>query len=435
MSEEIAEAPRLSLTRLSLAAVTFVAALVSILYAISDGLVDDYPGFAATIDGNQAAARIVAAQARYADQSDIAAARAEAIGALNVNPMTPSALTFLARVAEDAGDPGKAKELMTVASRVNQRDRESQLWLLAHAVRAGDIAEVMRRVDVLLRGQDGSVAGPLVKVMAPLLTSDQYRLPFIKLLSTRPKWGVLVLKDLAAQSNDPRGLAALLADLQASVTPPSREVLKAFLDRFLAKGLWDEAYLAWARSLPRERLQKLGLLYNGSLDYPVTNLPFDWVFDDIPGALINTVAVTRRHLLNVDFFGGRVSFAHVSHLLALPPGLYRFSGMERAQNLRNERGLRWSLACARSLDAPLATSALLTGDVDWRPLEMNFEIPARDCAYQRLRLELPARVALETEIIGGVSYADLSIAPITDGESRGEQTTSGSTTAVGEMRP
>ena len=32
-------------------------------------------------------------------------------------------------------------------------------------------------------------------------------------------------------------------------------------------------------------------------------------------------------------------------------------------------------------------------------------------SYQRLVLELPARVALETEVVGRVSYADLDLRP------------------------
>ena len=38
--------------------------------------------------------------------------------------------------------------------------------------------------------------------------------------------------------------------------------------------------------------------------------------------------------INVDFLGGRVSFAHVSHLLNLDPGRYRFQVRERSQDLR-----------------------------------------------------------------------------------------------------
>ena len=115
--------------------------------------------------------------------------------------------------------------------------------------------------------------------------------------------------------------------------------------------------------------------------------------------------------ISVDFFGGRVKFEHVSHLLNLAPGPYRLQGRERSQDLQNERGLRWRIACIGDDAETLGTTDLVRGDTPWRTFAIDFTVPTGKCPYQMLMLELPARSALETEVVGRVSYADLDLRP------------------------
>jgi hypothetical protein len=143
----------------------------------------------------------------------------------------------------------------------------------------------------------------------------------------------------------------------------------------------------------------------------MTNLPFDWVFAPVSGALIGVSTENGRRILNVDFFGGRVPFQNVSHLLTLAPGPYRFSGLERSENLQNERGIWWRLFCVGKPADSLAATDLQTDEKPWREFTVDFDVPRDNCPYQELVLELPARVVRETEIIGGVSYANLEIKP------------------------
>jgi hypothetical protein len=185
--------------------------------------------------------------------------------------------------------------------------------------------------------------------------------------------------------------------------------LEPFLNRLVKEGLLDQAFLAWTKSLPADRLTNLEYLYNAHFQYPLTNQPFDWAFTPAQQALARAETENGRRILNVDFFGGRINFQNVSHLLALAPGSYRFSGLQRSENLRNERGLRWRLSCVSGAD--LGATELMTGENPWREFGVDFVVPSENCPYQKLILELPARVALEAEIIGGASYTSLDIKP------------------------
>jgi hypothetical protein len=210
-------------------------------------------------------------------------------------------------------------------------------------------------------------------------------------------------------TKDISGLNALFSELQAGSPPPDGDEMKEFLDRLVREGWLDQAYLAWSKSLPPDRLEKVDYLYNARFQYPLTNLPFDWVMPPIQGALVSVSTESSRRVLNVDFFGGRVRFANVSHLLTLPPGAYQFAGQERALNVMNDRGLRWRIYCLEDPNGALVASDPLSDDIPWREFSFDFRIPDDNCRYQNLLLELPAQAALETEISGGVSYANLRI--------------------------
>ena len=376
---------------------------------LGDLLSDTNPGLAITLDPGQSAARVTLAQRAYLeDNSRLDEATAGARAALEQDPLTPEALTLLARAAQEKDDDQRATDLMRLASRVNLRTLEPQIWLLDRDLRRGDVSAALRRIDILFRAQ---TLGPLVLALAPALTSQSYRAGFLELLRANPKWRSSVLDELSAKSSDLSGLNALFASLQTGDNPPTSQELATFLTRLIDTGLLDQAYLVWTKSLPPERLRQQDYLYNARFQYAMTNLPFDWVIEPVPEALIGVDTEDGRRILNVDFFGGRVAFQNVSHLLTLAPGSYRFSGLERSENLQNERGIWWRLFCVGKPADSLAVTDLLSGDKSWREFAVDFEVPKDNCPYQKLLLELPARVALETEIIGGVSYAKLEIKP------------------------
>jgi hypothetical protein len=370
------------------------------------------PALALWFDPSQFDARVALAQSQWRENVDSGdEAISEARQALADSPLSPGALTLLARVSEHNSTPAKTAALMQLASRVDQRNLEAQLWLLDQDVQNARIPEVLRRIDVLLRGQSVQVKDRLISALAPVLTSAAYRPAFVAVLEMGPTWRSPVLEKLAESANDLAGLDRLYASLRTIRNPLTAEELEPFLNRLVKEGRLDDAYNAWTQSLPLERLSNLGYLYNARFQYTITNLPFDWVFAPVEGALARAEVENGRRILDVDFFGFRVAFQHVSHLLTLSPGSYRFSGQERSQNLQNERGLWWRLACDGGTNATLGSTDLVSGETPWREFRVDFEVPKDNCPYQKLVLELPARAVLETEIIGGISYANLEIKP------------------------
>ncbi|MDB5594710.1 MAG: hypothetical protein JWM36_1671, partial [Hyphomicrobiales bacterium] len=157
------------------------------------------------------------------------------------------------------------------------------------------------------------------------------------------------------------------------------------------------------------RLTDLGLLYNGGFQWPVSNLPFDWTFEPVAGALValRDGPQDAGPELAVTFLGNRVAFHHVSHVLVLPPGRYAFSGRQQAQALHTERGLIWRLTCLKD-PTPLADTPPLMGDSPWQDFAIEVTVP-ETCPMQMLQLLLPARVVLEQEISGTALYSGLAL--------------------------
>ncbi len=399
----------------SLARLAFVGLLlalgVSILrHSLGDLWSEADPALSIAIDPTQASARVAVSERLMAD-SKITDATGGAREALRHNPLLPQALTLLARSSEQDGDIDRATQLMNLAARVNLRDLTSQRWLLAQDLRGGRVNSALDRIDLVLRGQFPPAIEPIMAALTPILTREPYRLEYVKLLRTNPRWRDVWFVDLLRRSADLSALTYLFAELQADEPGPTETELQVLLARLIDAGMFDEAHDIWVRSLPPDRREEADLLYNKEFRYPLTNVPFDWVTPPVSNAMVRLGTQNDTSTISVDFFGGRVKFEHVSHLLNLAPGPYRFQGRERSQNLQNERGLRWRIACVGDDSKTLGATDLMSGDTPWRTFTSDFTVPTVKCAYQMLVLELPARTALETEVVGQVSYADLDLRP------------------------
>ena len=399
-----------------LARLVFVGLLLALGVSILRHSLGDYlsgeadPALAIVIDPTQASARVAVSE-RLMAASKITDAIAGAREALRNNPLLPEALALLARVSEQEGDIDRATQLMSLATRVNLRDLRSQVWLLAQDLRGGRVNSALNRIDLLLRGEFPQAIGPIVPALAPILTREPYRSGYVKLLRTNPRWREVWFLDLLRNADDLSGLTYLFAELQADEPGPTERELQVLLTRLTDAGMFDEAHDIWLRSLPPDHREEADLLYNEEFRYPLTNLPFDWIIQPVSNAMVRVGTQNGPRTINVDFFGGRVKFEHVSHLLNLAPGAYRFQGREHSQDLQNERGLRWRIACVGDDAETLGATDFVSGDTDWRTFAVDFIVPSGKCPYQKLVLELPARAALETEVVGRISYADLDLRP------------------------
>jgi hypothetical protein len=153
----------------------------------------------------------------------------------------------------------------------------------------------------------------------------------------------------------------------------------------------------------------LGYVNNGGFDYPPSGLPFDRVIENVRGARTEIVVDENSNkVLRVEFHNTRVAFRHVSQLLLLQPGFYRLTGAAKSVDLRNDRGMQWTISCADGQQ--LVSTDRVAGTRPWSAFDVPFEVANREgCRVQSIRLVLAARIPAEQEIGGEIWYDDLRI--------------------------
>lgn len=378
---------------------------------VSTGFADVFaarnPSLAIALDASNSRAGLAHSVALLQqDAPDIIAAADTSRKVLREDPLAAGALTTLAQALE-VGSTSDAAPLWRLAARSALRDLIAQTNVLEEELKQDDAEAVINRIDIILRS--GAIAREgLYALLTPQLAGPKYRDAFARRLATNPPWRTSFLTHLSLNGLHSDGLTTIFAALKKSSAPPTEEELRPFLQRLIAEGQHDQAYLFWLGNLPADRKPHGDLLYNSRFQLPVSNVPFDWSFEKIPGSSIRLGRLGAARILNVDFFGAAVPFRHVRQWLLLPPGRYVFSGLQRAQALINDRGLRWKFSCAGKPTEAIAATDLISGTFPWQEFSIKFSI-SPECSAQELALELPARAALEQIVSGGVSFMSLSL--------------------------
>lgn len=357
------------------------------------------------------------AQARYLEglgrtKKDPAQATAYLSSAIRNNPTEGPAYAALARLEEEGGQLDEAGQAMQAAAQMAPRRVDVQLEVARFWFRRGDIARAMQHLDVALTF-GGSLRSELFPDLLKLAEDPATRgAAFAQLLKQPVAWFPQFFSYATASATSVDTLRALFQMQAGGPNAITTDGLRAHLQRLQRENLWIESYLVWLNSLPKDRLNAIGNLFNGGFEEEISNLGFDWIVTPASQVVVDTATTygtTGHKALRVVFRGPRIQFQHVHQYLMLDPGNYSLRGRVRPDNLESPEGVHWSIYCAGSATA-LAHSERFNGTDHWQHFASQFQIPPRDCAVQMLRLELAGRSALDYEAKGAIWFDDLSIA-------------------------
>lgn len=388
-----------------IAAVVFVAGLaVQILrMGVSDYLVNSHPEQAVRWDSANTVGYVELSQLDIA-RKKFDAAFAWGQRALQSSPIAPSVLSVVATAALAKGQIAQGDALMRIAAKA-LREPVAGFWLFTNGLRTGDYEGAMSRADALLRQPLPTIHAQVLPLLARLVSLQAGRAAIANAMSRRPPWAATLVAYLSSNVGNSDDLIALSAALRSKGTPFDGTESRPMEDRLLRDGKIAAAFADFRATFPVNE-QLANLLSNGDFARKPMGSVFDWTLSPIAGASI--ILSNERRDLSVVFFGGRVPFRNVTHMLALKPGRYTFNGQVQVEQLEAERRLQWKIACLSN--QVLATAPLPTGTTSWQSFTANFSVPDEpSCEGQSLVLELPARVALEQEIRGRLSFKDLSI--------------------------
>lgn len=329
--------------------------------------------------------------------------------AVRANPADGRAPALLGRLWETRGELARADRAFEAAALASPRRTDVQAEVAAYWMRRGDLARALRHWDVVLAVR-GDLHKPLFPELLSLAHDPQSHAAFAALLRQPVAWWPAFLSHAAAHSPRLDTLRALFHLPGHSANAAPETALRAYLARLQREGLWTEAYFAWLNSLPAERLASIDNLYNGSFEYPLTRMGFDWM-NDRAGHILVEIAPTYgsagERALHIVFRGPRVPFRHLYQHTLLPAGDYLLRGRVRPEGLEAVHGLEWTVSCAGQ-NTPLAASERFLGSDRWRHFDFRFSIP-ENCPVQQVRLQLAGKVALDYEARGGIWFDDLGI--------------------------
>jgi hypothetical protein len=331
--------------------------------------------------------------------------------ALRNDPLNARGFSILGRLSALDSEEKKTKSLMQAASRRSLHESTAVYWIMQKYYQDGDYRAAIRSADTLLRTRPG-MAEHVMPVLGKIAENPDTSGDLKQLLAANPPWRPEFFDRLPANISDARTPLDILLNLKNTPTPPTSAELRSYLDFLISRGFYDLAYDTWLQFLPAERLNKVGLLFNGDFEAAPSGLPFDWVIPQGSGV---TVKIGERpdedgdHALLLEFGVGRVDVQPITQLTVLSPGQYRFQGKHNV-DIVSQRGLQWRITCAGQGATQIAESQVVQGSsAAWRDFSFSFAVPETDCPAQYVRLLFDARWASEQFISGTVWYDDLQI--------------------------
>jgi tetratricopeptide (TPR) repeat protein len=341
---------------------------------------------------------------------DPAAATARLKAAIAANPADGRAYAALGRLLEIRGEAGPARAAMAAAARLAPQRSDVQMEVAAYWMRQGDLGRALGHWNTVLANRPDLYATAFPALLQ-LAADPAHHAAFLALLRQRVTWWPAFFTQAAAQAPQLDTVRVLFNLQQGGPNAATPDMLRAYLARLQKDGAWLEAWFDWLNSLPKDEIGKLGYLYNGSFERPLSNLGFDWIVRDDPAVSLDTAATygTSGDLaLRVSFRGLRVRFQNLYQYLMLPPGSYALHGRVRPDSLQAEQGMQWALYCVGT-DQPVAVSDRFRGSDQWSRFRTGFDIPPSGCPVQMLRLELAGSIGLDFDATGTIWFDDLGI--------------------------
>ncbi len=352
-----------------------------------------------------------------AAQSDLERAPEEARGhllaLLRQHPGHAWGWLLLAELESDGGDPARAGAFLQTAAAFAP-------WDGALHQRAGDLWLKLGRLEAAVQAWDRAmVAAPATRrVLYPrLLRLLEYlqQTDFLEPVVRRePPWWPAFFRE-AVQPPTSLDLVRALYALGGAQGEARAEMRRAYLQRLIDEGLWQEAYLAWLNALDGRARRHLGLIFNGGFELPLGQMGFSWRTTAPQRVKVErrrTYGIGGDRALFLQYKGKAVPDGHLAQYLLLPPGRYRLHYRARPDSLRAAEGLRLAIHCLGPDGAPLGYGQRLLGVYQWRTDVLEWTVPASGCPAQELRLEVVKERQRDARVKGVLWLDDFRLRPV-----------------------
>lgn len=375
---------------------------------VADQLAADRPQEALRWQPDNPTARLALAQQQIeADHPAEASRLAQAV--LRQAPLQADAFAILAESARLQGQTNRAEKLWSLAVLRAPRNPLARGRWIDLQLSKGHFAEAFDNLDILIN-MAPQRTHRLLALLIPLAAQPAFADALAAALTKQPAWRNEMLDQLLQQA-DHDVINSVFSDLQAR-DGLSQSELNSWLHHLAQSGHWGEAYSHWVSQLALAPGQTLPLVHDGGFDTTSSGLIFDWQMQGPPGVYIRRkIDHANNPVVHVLFRGRRAPQTGLQQTLLLAPGDYALQFRARAQQLRSDKGLQWTVTCLGKTPQVVGRSALLEGSFEWQDFASELTVPADDCPAQRLALSNPGAAAGGKIVSGSVWLDDIRIKP------------------------
>lgn len=345
---------------------------------------------------------------RQLAQGKLAESRANARRLLAHEPPQGVAFRLLAEAADREGRRDDALRLYLIAEKRAPRDLQTRAWLTQRYLERGDFAQALEQVDRILR-MAPQRARSVNPVLAQLAQDPAFADALAARLRQAPPWRAGLLNSLRdPKAGNPVAVGRVMQALQNQGGLAPDEYAQ-WLDNLMTQGRWGEAYARWAGPLSKPNGRQ-PLVYNGNFAQPPSDVGFDWRLRRIAGVILQFEPDSEAggQVAYLHFLDRRVPNAGLEQALMLSPGSYRLAMRMRAQSLRSELGMQWTVECSGPAGVVARTDAI-DGSFAWRTWAVDVTIPPTGCPGQWLRLVNPVPSGAAQRVVGELWLDDVTM--------------------------
>lgn len=317
------------------------------------------------------------------------------------NPGAARAYAYLAAVSPA---PDKARAIQA-ARTVAPHDPNVLLGATALALAHQNAAQAVPMLVELVDYH--AVSAPqAAATLAQLIASE--RAPGIEQhLRPGSKWFKIVLEEMVRQKLPVAPAAPLVATaVERDLLPPAQ--LRQLTESLKRSGHWADAYGLW---LAQHR--RTPVLFNGDFEEPLRRGGFDWEFDEDsrPAGAIVSRRLLSGHgfVLDVLFNGRPATPPYVRQILYLAPGSYHLNGQFRADKLRADARLGWTVLCVTGGQNLGRFELVADPSSSWERMALDFQVPPGCGPVVSLQLEPAERTSATIGTRGRVNFDNFSL--------------------------
>lgn len=251
--------------------------------------------------------------------------------------------------AAKAGDPPRARALMTQAVRRFPQLAEARFWLVQDAVAHHQYFEAIKHLDWLYAIYPQSRA-KLIEALGGITTLPGGLSSMRAYVQRNPEWRKPLVEQLVSSGASPALSYALVSpDNDLSTSGGG-----ALINGMLVRKDYERAYLAWLAQLPAANLVDVGNLYDSNLRGLPGALPFNWNLSDSDGVTTNLIKGGGAH---ISYFGDVVTRT-LEQMTVLARGSYTLDVTTSTRSPADANQIAATIACVTPGATPLVTLRL-----------------------------------------------------------------------------